>query len=191
MCSLVYGIVRTARNENKPQLVFDAVWITIVIGYLIYEWPSVSRSFRFRIPKRRTFLELLAATVCVFLFLKVYFAVFALFDWPAVHIVERFTQAHWPLWSIFAVESIEPGLIEEVAFRGILQTKLTEILSAREALIIQAALFSVLHLSPAIFVSHFVMGLLLGWVRLRTGHLYFGMVLHMAWNATVILKELG
>lgn len=101
-----------------------------------------------------------------------------------------FTKAHWPVWSIFALISVEPGIVEEIAFRGIIQTKLAEILSTREALLLQAALFSVLHLSPAIFVSHFVMGLLLGWVRLRSRHIYYGMILHAAWNAICVLKEL-
>jgi membrane protease YdiL (CAAX protease family) len=86
--------------------------------------------------------------------------------------------------------SLVPGVVEEVAFRGVLQTRLSKILTQKEALLLQAALFSVLHLSPAIFVSHFVMGLLLGWVRMKTGHIYYGMLLHMAWNALVLLQEL-
>ena len=53
----------------------------------------------------------------------------------------------------------------------------------------QAALFSVLHSSAVIFSSHFAMGLVFGWLRMRTGSLIASMILHAAWNAANILLE--
>jgi membrane protease YdiL (CAAX protease family) len=35
------------------------------------------------------------------------------------------------------------------------------------------------------------MGLVLGWARLRTGKVYYGMLLHMSWNAFVLLQEMS
>lgn len=189
-CSLVFGIVHKFHPGPKIDVTFGVTWIAIVVGFLVFEWSKVSRSFNWKMPKSRTLLELACVSLAVVGFLKLYFLVFSFFDWPLTRVSEPFTKAHWPLWSILLIVSVEPGIFEEIAFRGILQTRLAEILSAKEALIIQAALFSVLHLSPAVFVSHFVMGLLLGWVRLRTGHVYFGIVLHMLWNAAVVTKEL-
>src|SRR5579859_7343479 len=97
-------------------------------------------------------------------------------SWGLYNMSAKYVKAGWPLWAILGTISVEPGVFEEIAFRGIIQTKLSRILSVKEALIIQAALFSILHLNPMIFVSHFVMGLLLGWVRLRSGHVYYGML---------------
>lgn len=60
---------------------------------------------------------------------------------------------------------------------------------AREAWLIPAALFSLLHLSPIVFPSHFVMGLVFGYVRLRTRSLYPGMLLHASRNALQVFAE--
>jgi membrane protease YdiL (CAAX protease family) len=40
-----------------------------------------------------------------------------------------------------------------------------------------------------IFLTHFAMGLIRGWLRMRTNGLLRGMVLHATWNAAVILQE--
>jgi membrane protease YdiL (CAAX protease family) len=41
-----------------------------------------------------------------------------------------------------------------------------------------------------IFPTHFAMGLIFGWLRMRTGSLLPGMLLHAAWNAANIVLEL-
>lgn len=51
-------------------------------------------------------------------------------------------------------------------------------------------MFSILHLSPIIFPSHFLMGLALGFLRMRSKSLYPGMLLHGGWNAWVVSQEL-
>jgi membrane protease YdiL (CAAX protease family) len=191
-CSLTYGLADKILDLGPQlELVFMAVWIGLTALFLYLEWPKVFRAFRFRIPKLKTALQLLALCAAVFFFLQGYFWCFGYFGWPVSKMTESYIDAAWPLWSIYVMISVEPGIIEEIAFRGILQTRLSQILSKREAILIQAALFSVLHLSPAIFVSHFVIGLILGWVRFRTGTVYYGMLLHMSWNAFVAMQEIG
>jgi len=188
--SLFFGLLQWAKPGPIAD-VFDAsVFIALVLGYLFRNWGGVAKVFRLRKPKARRLVELAIICVVVYFFLQFYFSAMEYFGWPMLKMTGPYTKAHWPLWSIFALICLEPGVFEEIAFRGIIQTKLSHILSVREALFIQAALFSIMHLSPMIFVSHFVMGLFLGWVRLRTGHLYFGMLLHMAWNAMCVLQEL-
>jgi membrane protease YdiL (CAAX protease family) len=73
----------------------------------------------------------------------------------------------------------------------LIQTRLAGVLTQTEAWIVQAALFSVLHLSPLIFVTHFGMGLMLGWLRDWSKSIYPGMLLHAAWNAVVVVDELN
>jgi membrane protease YdiL (CAAX protease family) len=68
-------------------------------------------------------------------------------------------------------------------------SRLEKVGSVREALIIQAAMFSVLHMFPAIFISHFIIGIILGAVRLRSGSLYPGMLIHAVWNGIAIAGE--
>lgn len=98
-----------------------------------------------------------------------------------------YQQAGWPRWVGIGDVAVLTPIAEEVLFRGLVQPKLGQLLTSTEALIVQAALFSALHLSPFILVTHFVIGLSLGWVRRRSGSLFPGMLLHAAWNAFVVL----
>lgn len=93
----------------------------------------------------------------------------------------------WHAEYLYYSRVLHPSLFEELAFRGIIQTQLERLLGTRHALLVQAALFSVLHLLPMMFVSHFVMGLAFGYLRRRTASLYPGMILHASWNSLVIV----
>jgi membrane protease YdiL (CAAX protease family) len=98
----------------------------------------------------------------------------------------------WPRWSAYALTALAPGVFEELAFRGYVMARLEPLLSRHEVLIVQAALFSLLHLGPVVFPSHFGIGLVLGLLRRRTGSLYPGMAVHTAWNAMIVYAdELG
>jgi len=70
-------------------------------------------------------------------------------------------------------------------------SRLDRLLTARESLLVQAALFSLLHLGVVIFPSHFVIGLVLGVLRRRTRSLYPGMAVHASWNAIIVFAEMS
>lgn len=100
-----------------------------------------------------------------------------------------YLDAGWPTWTAYAQISLYPAIVEELAFRGFIQTRLERVLSRNDALILQAAMSSILHLSPIILVSHFLMGLAFGLLRITTGRLYAGMLLHAAWNAYCLMTD--
>lgn len=100
---------------------------------------------------------------------------------------EEYASTGWPVWGALISCAAVPAVFEETAFRGVIQTGMEQVMAPRDALIVQAAMFSVLHLSPVVFVSHFAIGLALGVLRSRTRSIYPGMLVHGAWNATVFL----
>ena len=119
--------------------------------------------------------------------------VFYLMEWvgiPFERITDEMERHDYSLWQLLALYSLVPAVFEEIAFRGVIFDRLRRVLGEREGWLVQAAFFSVLHLSPVIFPTHFAMGLIFGWLRMRTGSLIPGIVLHAAWNAAVILLEL-
>jgi membrane protease YdiL (CAAX protease family) len=132
-------------------------------------------------------------TMCGLIFVAAMSVYYSLIKWAGFSIFRAagiFEKAGWPVVSMFALISLLPALVEEVAFRGVIQSALQRVAGEREALLIQAALFSVLHLMPMMFISHFFMGLCFGYARVRSKSLYPGMVLHAAWNACVLCREL-
>jgi membrane protease YdiL (CAAX protease family) len=102
-----------------------------------------------------------------------------------------YIESGWPRWTPYLLHAAAPAVTEEVIFRGYAMARLDEVLSARESLIVQAALFALLHLGAIIFPSHFAMGLLFGALRRRTRSLYPGMLVHAGWNATITWAELA
>lgn len=72
-----------------------------------------------------------------------------------------------------------------------MQTRLCRIVRAREAVFLQAAIFAVMHLSPWSFVSHCLLGLVLGELCRATKSLYPSLLLHAGWNAAVLAREVS
>jgi membrane protease YdiL (CAAX protease family) len=110
---------------------------------------------------------------------------------PFVSMSDGFLEHGWSRAAVYGFIAVAPPVYEEIAFRGIIQGKLQALTGETEAWLIQAALFSVLHLSPVIFITHFGMGIALGWIRRRTQSLYPGMLIHGLWNAWVVWQELS
>ncbi|MFO7821133.1 MAG: type II CAAX endopeptidase family protein [Lentisphaeria bacterium] len=89
--------------------------------------------------------------------------------------------------ALFFLVVLMPGITEEVGFRGLLQHWLQVKVTPRRAIILTSCLFTALHFSIISAPYLFVLGLLLGWVKLRTGSLYPPIIMHMIHNATVIV----
>lgn len=134
--------------------------------------------------------KLAMATVIQFVLLGAVFYLLEQTGVPFERITDEMQRHDYALWQLLALYSLAPAIYEEIAFRGIIFDRLNKVLGEREGWLVQAALFSVLHLSPVIFPTHFAMGLIFGWLRMRTGSLIPCMILHAAWNAANILLEL-
>ncbi|MFT6908770.1 MAG: membrane protease YdiL (CAAX protease family) [Oleiphilaceae bacterium] len=188
--SLIYGLISYVITSPKLEFVYWSAYIIIVLVFLKLTWSETKPVFKFYKSEMKVVFELIGITICAYGFLKGYFYLFEYFQWPTLNTVDGYLTVNWPIWSFFVLSAALPAIFEEIAFRGIIQTNLAKVLTNSEALIIQAALFSVIHISPIIFISHFVMGLLVGWIRFRVGHIYYGIILHFLWNSAVIFSEL-
>jgi membrane protease YdiL (CAAX protease family) len=169
----------------------DCVQAMIILAFVVANRQAVTPLLKLPRFSKRSMIEMIAIPIGTFALMAGYFALLESIGAPLVDFSEEFRQAGWPVWSMFVSISLAPALFEELAFRGVIQSNLSAALGPREALFIQAALFSALHLSPLIFPSHFMLGLALGVMRLRAGSLLPGMALHGTWNALVLAQELA
>ncbi len=81
---------------------------------------------------------------------------------------------------------ITPAILEEIAFRGLLQHWLQVAITPLKALVLASALFAAMHFSVVSYPYLFGVGMLLGWVKWNTGSLYPGMVIHFIHNFVVM-----
>lgn len=80
-----------------------------------------------------------------------------------------------------------PAVAEEVLFRGLLQHWLQVAISPTKAIIYASALFALIHLSVVTAPYLFLLGLVLGWSKWRTGSLYPAIAIHFIHNYWVLL----
>lgn len=190
LSSLVFGFVFRVDASPWTDVVFSAADAVIVLAFVAGHLRDLRPLLTVPRPDPRTALGLGTVALLFLGAMTGYFNLLEHMGVPVAQASDTYVRAGWPLWSMVLLISVTPAVFEELAFRGVIQSNLERVLGRREAWLIQAAFFSVLHLTPLAFPSHFVMGLCFGYMRTRSRSLYPGMVLHAAWNALVLFGEL-
>lgn len=85
------------------------------------------------------------------------------------------------------VIAVTPAVLEEIAFRGILQGRLMALLGARQGMLLASFAFAVCHGTRPDLWLLCIAALYLGWLRERCNSLLPGMVTHFGYNALVLL----
>jgi ABC-2 type transport system permease protein/sodium transport system permease protein len=115
-------------------------------------------------------------------------------DPAKMEIVEKLLEG-WkqvPLPLIILALGIIPGVCEEVFFRGFLFGGLREYVSGKGTILATAILFGLFHLvlaggaAPERLLPSTIMGLILGWVRWKSGSLIPGILLHATHNSLLL-----
>jgi sodium transport system permease protein len=100
----------------------------------------------------------------------------------------------WPLVrqvaGYFVVLALLPAVCEELAFRGFILTGLLRSFRPWPAVVLSALLFAFYQLNVFQAVPHFVFGVVLGLLAVRSGSVLPGMVFHLVYNTMVIAPAL-
>ncbi len=110
---------------------------------------------------------------------------------PPGWFVELFTRlfnSDLGIWGgILRIVIIAP-IVEEVIFRGLIMSGFSRNYRPAVAVILSALLFALFHLNPWQFAAAFSLGLVLGWIRIRTGSVLACIAGHATHNALVFLS---
>ena len=87
---------------------------------------------------------------------------------------------------ILRVVIIAP-VVEELIFRGVIMSGFMKNYKAVYAILFSALLFALFHLNPWQFPVAFMLGLILGWLRIRTGSIFACITGHAINNGLVFL----
>ncbi len=101
--------------------------------------------------------------------------------------MERFLQLGdqpMPLWVVWLVLGVTPAICEELFFRGLVFSGLRR-LGAWPAVLLSALLFGLAHASIYRLLPTFILGVLLGVLRWRSGSVVPGMVMHAVNNGLI------
>ena len=104
-------------------------------------------------------------------------------SWHLVDVSKVLALVHgWRLWLVLGAVVFVAPLCEETVFRGFLQQPLVARLGPAWGIGITAVAFSALHLDPIGFLPRVELGILFGWLYLRTGSLWASMIAHAVNN---------
>src|SRR5207247_3483445 len=88
-------------------------------------------------------------------------------------------------WQWFLVVVVVQSLCEELAFRGFILSGLRRRFQPWTAVFISSFLFALSHMNVFQFVPHFVAGVVMGFLVVRTGSVLPAMVSHLVFNAMI------
>lgn len=80
-----------------------------------------------------------------------------------------------------------PAFVEEMFFRGWIQTSLSRHINPHLAVIVTAVTFSALHFQPLAFLPRAAFGLIYGYILLRSGSLWLTITAHFVNNAAIVV----
>lgn len=112
-----------------------------------------------------------------------------IFTVKEVLITDLFAKADLGVgWVIFSL-CLMPAIWEEIAFRGIIQGKFSQLMGIRAGILYSSLLFAIIHVAYLSVFYLFFLGLVLGYLRLRSSSLWPGILLHFAHNLIVVVFE--
>jgi len=90
---------------------------------------------------------------------------------------------------VVMVSVLLPGIIEELMFRGVIQGSMESEGGQFSAIFLQAFAFAVFHADPLFLLAPFLAGMLLGFVRQKTGSIYSSILTHASLNLTILVMR--
>jgi membrane protease YdiL (CAAX protease family) len=88
--------------------------------------------------------------------------------------------------AIIGIVAAYPAVFEELAFRGIIVPGLQRILSDKETIAVSGMMFMILHLNVVSAPALLAGGIILGYMRIRSGSLWPGVLMHFTHNALIL-----
>jgi sodium transport system permease protein len=82
--------------------------------------------------------------------------------------------------------SLSPGICEEILFRGFILSGLRKSLKAWPAILLTALLFAAFHFSAHRLLPTFTLGVIMGWLCVRSGSIFPAMLFHLFNNGLAL-----
>lgn len=90
--------------------------------------------------------------------------------------------------AVVAVMAVLAPIGEELLYRGYIQRRLVQRWGTWPGILVTAALFGIAHLHPVQSAGAFAVGVLLGWITVRTGSIRTALLAHAVNNLTAALE---
>ncbi|QDT39555.1 ABC transporter permease subunit/CPBP intramembrane protease [Stratiformator vulcanicus] len=97
------------------------------------------------------------------------------------------SDANVPFWLAILGFAVAPALCEEITFRGFMLSGFRNRGRVWLAITLSALTFGLIHMIPQQVFNASLLGLLLGWIAIRSKSLLPGILFHFIWNGTEVM----
>ncbi len=168
--------------------------IMLLHACIVLVWCALDREHTFaglrKLPRPRWLALAILLPICTFTIAYLLIrGLSSVFDVPEYSYSADYLDQGYGWWFVILAVCVEPALVEELAFRGVILGAARRVFGVKEAVAVSSLLFMMLHLSPLSFPHLFLIGLALGYLRVASGSLYPCMLAHFVHNSLVILAE--
>ncbi|HZN33176.1 MAG TPA: ABC transporter permease subunit/CPBP intramembrane protease [Pirellulaceae bacterium] len=94
---------------------------------------------------------------------------------------------HAPLWQALLLIALAPAICEELAFRGFILSGLRHLGHKWGAIVLASVFFGLTHFMLQQSISACVIGIVIGYVAVKTGSIFPGMLYHFVHNGSSLL----
>jgi len=101
-----------------------------------------------------------------------------------------FATAHTPgeLVAVLLVIAVTPALCEELLFRGVALGAFRKGTGTKTAVFVTAVVFALFHLNPVTFLPLTILGMVFGWMVIKTGSVVPAIIAHFANNTIAVIS---
>jgi len=184
----VAGFALFQNEEPALTLVFQSgsLFITTCI-FAALHWPSLVVQFkRFGFHNRAALIGFLVLPVLLLINYVYHGWVMRALGGEGSPLLSRRRESGLGEPALILLICASPAILEEIAFRGLVQHWLSIAIRPFHALVLASVLFTILHFSLVSAPYLFAVGMLLGWTKMKTGSLYPSMVIHFLHNLIVL-----
>lgn len=180
---------------EDDQVPVGVIVISILDAFIVLFYWNISRYSIFSLLhiNRQTisyiFMGILVLVPLIFINVVYHGALIRFFGVNAQELKDPFITAGYGFGLIVVFECLMPAVWEEIAFRGLIQGKLNEVIRPTEAIFLTAILFAIIHVDVFSWFYLFLFGVVLGFMRLRSKSLWPCVVSHFLHNLVVLYME--
>jgi membrane protease YdiL (CAAX protease family) len=176
-------------DSFNVMIIMQVMMSALVIGWAACEWRTHRDAF-LRLPPVWWFgLAILLALPTYWVASSVGGGMHYLMGGSVEKMITPFKKHGFGYGALILSTAVQPAIIEELAFRGVVLGGLRRVLTTYEAVVVSALMFMTLHLSPVRFPHTLALGLVSGTLRVRSKSIFPCMALHFTHNFLCIAME--
>jgi uncharacterized protein len=181
----ILGLLFMVNEELGAIYIVTSFTLLISIIYLMArDWTTLSSQLKcIGFTKIHAWYGLLLLAPCLIINFGYHSMIESLYPWMETENYESIVTSQFGLIMVMCVS---PAILEEIAFRGYIQSYFARDFSPWKAIAISSCLFSIMHFNFLSTPYLFLAGALMGWTRHKTGSLYPSMLIHFLHNLVVI-----